>query len=978
VDTKTFLSRVTAPTDELLICIHKPDPTGNDPRGIFWQRGSYADLDDAVAAIAKWDAVPDQTVYFTVGRFAGHKYINDKGNERYHRYKHLATSFKALALDLDIGPDKPYATQREGWAAMQKALAFAKLPAPMVVSSGNGIHCYWPLTTAVSAAHWEKASIALRFALEDGGVQIDTSKIHDPTMVLRPVGTHHKKQFPWKDVRLVADCIDYEPIFLFGQLRNWFGRVPALISRTPRAGKSSVMAALKGDGDIVHEAVAGECAQLGALLASGGVADATGQPVSYSMWTRMVQFAGRCVDPAAAITDMGGKHAKFDLQEALDKRDSFGSGVPYCKTFNTTLSGVCTNCPHWGVITHPGQLSRQLVLEPPPGTDSVELPEGYFVQDGKVWMDEEKEVVNTLPDGKKSKATIRARVMVCPYIIHLVGIFTDHAYSTSTATIAVRYPLGNWQEHEMPLGLLAGRDFADFLINKQVFVVGQQTLDRTRTYLMRYLEMVQQQAPTGADFHAFGWQPDGSFLCGETLLGSPSGNTSRRLKGAAARYAEIIKPTGDRAEWVRATSLLDTPSANNMAAAMMIATVGILGTVPGNSSFIWALHSSKTTTGKTLSLHGACSLVGHPRSMLLNAKDTSNAVYKIRGTLNNLPCAMDEVTMLDDTVAVDICYNLSQGREKLSLTKDRDVREAVTWEGPTMMTCNISLYDKYESVMSQNDPVKARTFQFEQNDNVFITAHGNEYFDLVDKNYGWATPEIVAAVLAGGGKQAIWEKGLAAFERKFGFAWEPEERFYRTAVIESWILGTVAARLGLFAFDVDRVTRYMLGQVVHLRSRAQVTRLDAFDIIGQFMQEHHDSLIISREEYMQGVKGHENVLYPLPLRAVARLSVVYDTQHPLLPGSKLVINYQHLKRWLAKSKDSLPRLVAELQTAGALIAERDRVTLYKGCQSDNPGQAICIVININHPRFTIATNDVKVIQQSPITLAVVHGVGANP
>ena len=109
-----------------------------------------------------------------------------------------------------------------------------------------------------------------------------------------------------------------------------------------------------------------------------------------------------------------------------------------------------------------------------------------------------------------------------------------------------------------------------------LFIVGLQTLDRTRTYLMRYLEMVQQQAPTGADFHAFGWQPDGSFLCGEALLGSPTGNTSRRLKGAAARYAEIIKPTGDRAEWVRATSLLDTPAANNMAVAMMIVVVVLL------------------------------------------------------------------------------------------------------------------------------------------------------------------------------------------------------------------------------------------------------------------------------------------------------------------------------------------------------------------------------------------------------------------
>ena len=79
---------------------------------------------------------------------------------------------------------------------MLSAINKIGLPQPMVVSSGNGIHCYWTLTSPVGKDHWVKASTALRIALQENNVEIDTSKIHDPSMVLRPVGTHHKKQQP--------------------------------------------------------------------------------------------------------------------------------------------------------------------------------------------------------------------------------------------------------------------------------------------------------------------------------------------------------------------------------------------------------------------------------------------------------------------------------------------------------------------------------------------------------------------------------------------------------------------------------------------------------------------------------------------------------------------------------------------------------------------------------------------------------------
>lgn len=975
-----------SPTDEVVICTHKPDPTGKNPKGFFWDNGSFHDLDDAVAAIQRYDNQQEMTVYYSVGKFANHQYISEKtGKTRHHRYQHLATSFKTLALDLDCGPDKPYATQKDGWTAMVKALRAIGLPMPMVVASGNGIHCYWPLVDALPTDAWVEVSMALRLALEEHGVEIDTSKIHDPSMVLRPVGSHHKKQTPHKEVKCMADCPDYDIAMLRTTLSQWIGRMPAKPSAGVHKAKhtrSAAMSAVLDSGDINLEAVAASCAQVGALVASGGAKDAAGRATPYPVWILGLQLARKTVDPEAAVVSMGQHYPNFDLQESLDKMNSFEGGVPFCATWENACPTGCAGCPRKGTITNPGQLNRAVTLDPPPGMEEIKLPEGYFVEGGKVWMDEEQETTQTAADGKKVKVTALVKVMICPYEMHITGVYTDHEYTESTATLAVRYPLGNWKEHELPLSMLAvqGRDFAAYMINKQVYFMSNAVMERTRTFLMRYLDMVQQQSHTGTDFVAFGWQEDGSFLCGESLLGTPTGNVHRRLKGPAARYGKAIVTKGDRELWADATAMLDMPEANNIASAIMFSGVGVFGKAAGNACGIISYFSTETTTGKTLCLHAANSTFGDPRLLLLGPTDTANAIYRTRGTLNNLVATIDELTTLPSDAAVDLAYNFSEGREKLSLTQARELREPAIWQGPTLISCNSSLHGKYAEVMSQNSPVRVRTLELIHDDKTFVelpVRGGRAFFDAVHDNFGFFIPELVDYVIANGGQRKIWDAGSAAFDKKFQFAFEGQERFYRTDIIGAWITGMIGKKLGLIRFDVDRVIRYLLDRVTALRTKAIVEATDAFDTVGQFLQEHHDKILFANEEYVSGGKGKEVVQYPVPQTAVARLTLVSDASNPVMPGSRMAINTATFKKWLSRNRDSFDRIINGLHQAGALSGTNVRVTMYKGCHGQTPAQAFCFILNINHPRFANAFAGGKAYQPSPVALAVLQG-GATP
>jgi hypothetical protein len=93
----------------------------------------------------------------------------------------------------------------------------------------------------------------------------------------------------------------------------------------------------------------------------------------------------------------------------------------------------------------------------------------------------------------------------------------------------------------------------------------------------------------------------------------------------------------------------------------------------------------------------------------------------------------------------------------------------------------------------------------------------------------------------------------------------------------------------------------------------------------------------------------------------------------VLPGSLIYINYTAFRKWLSRTRDGVDRVVRELQLAGGLISPRERVTLFKGCPNRNPGQAQCVVVNLNHPRFINALTGTNAKAQSPITLAVLQG-----
>lgn len=994
MDTKTFLSRVSAAVDDLVICLWKPDPSGKTKNGIFWNVGAYNDYDAAVATIQKWDAHQDWTVYYAVGRMKDNSFTKADGKIGYRRTKEFATWFKAICFDLDIGGK--YATQREGYAAVITATQSMGLPAPMVVSSGRGIHFYWPLDTAIERDHWERVSIALRLALAEHSVEIDTSKIHDASMVLRPVGTAHKKQVPWKTVNLLEDTPgseDYHIAEMEVPLSKWVGQAQPKPAGKPR--QSAVSAAILKNCNLDVPALGKKCQQIAALLSSGGEFDANGKHVSEPLWRASLGIAAYAPDQEAAMMLLCSKHPDFDHAANMAKMSAWTAAPTSCGEFDKHCPGVCGTCAYKGIAS-PATINEEAIVPPATPTAVVAaaagitpanaMPPEYYVSNGAIYKDVEKDTKSVDAAGKPIIVTTLVKTLVCPYEIHVLGMYHDVwgpravAGTKATATLSVKYPMDGTVEHEIPIADITngGKDLSTYLGNKQIFITSAATAELTRGYLMNYLARVQSLMPSGVDFGHFGWQDDGSFLCGHTLLGSPTANIMHRLKDTAKQYSGVIQPFGNRDQWADLTKVVDEPGGEYLGVSLLTACIGALGNVSGAGTPIISFVSTEGGNGKTLALRfGNSAFMEAHEKHLFNPRDTLNNLFHRLGVLGDLSGSMDEYTTIPDPIlAANLAYEISSGREKGRLTKEGIARKPEEWRAPMRLTANRSLLDMFDQAQSQDEPLRMRTLEFTLQNRAFVDAHGRHVHNTLAETYGHAMPEIIEAVIAMGGKDAVWKNGFTAFEKKFKTAFKSEERFRHNTIALCYIIGMIGRKIGIFRFDIERIINFMIAKMLACRESNTVTKQDAVDIVGQFMQEYNHQLIVTRRE--QGKV--EQVQFPVPDVACMRMEIVYDAKNAVLPGSTLAINNTIFKAWLRRTRDSLGRLTTELEGMKALAESNHRVTIYKGCQKQNPGQAFCMLLDLTHPRMAAVLSGRPVPVTSPaaaiLNTGLQHASGA--
>jgi hypothetical protein len=172
-------------------------------------------IDEMVVIATRLDKTK-QDAYFACASFKQESYVNEKGKTQYRTAENAGWA-KSFWFDIDCGADKAakgkgYVTTEEAELALQNFTEAVGLPLSVVVLSGGGLHCYWPLKETITKDNWKPIADKLKMLAQRPEIRLlaDDSRTSDIASVLRPVGTHNWK--PDRGGNEVTLKIDAAPI----------------------------------------------------------------------------------------------------------------------------------------------------------------------------------------------------------------------------------------------------------------------------------------------------------------------------------------------------------------------------------------------------------------------------------------------------------------------------------------------------------------------------------------------------------------------------------------------------------------------------------------------------------------------------------------------------------------------------------------------------------------------------------------------
>ena len=263
-------------------------------------------------------------------------------------------------LDLDVGDDeKKYDTQADAIRALWAFCEELGLLKPIVVSSGYGVHCYWPMGEDVRPHAWKLTAELLKKATQKWGLKVGQTRTADSASVLRRVGTHNrKKPEEPKKVKIVArgDGDGGHPQFHM-RLEAFVGEDVVLGSGPDIEG--SVNPRLAGDNSDLSgpppeyrpsdaNKIADKCAIIGEMRDTGGNIPEPHWHDAIGVLARTVQGGGVCHEWSKGYAGYSHRETQGKIDRALGL-----SGPTTCQKLSDHRPDVCNACPYWQKITSP-------------------------------------------------------------------------------------------------------------------------------------------------------------------------------------------------------------------------------------------------------------------------------------------------------------------------------------------------------------------------------------------------------------------------------------------------------------------------------------------------------------------------------------------------------------------------------------------------------------------------------------------------
>lgn len=801
-----------------------------------------------------------QHVFFALATFDPVVLTLKKDRRTAHNSRYL----KSLFIDMD-----GYASKKEAASALSAFLERTGLDAfgtPWVVASGGGLHCYWALEAPVETAQWVPVARALKRLCKQESLAIDMNVTDDAARVLRVPGTRNfKPKYPEpRPVKLLVEgcTVPFEAFsqHIFSLVGEPEPAMPTLslpgtrptttatgvklVENSAVRFKTILMRTKDGDG----------CAQLAHYV--NNAKDEGMEP----LWRGWLSQAKYCADGDRAAKWLSDLHP-YDAQRMQTKLREIKGPYP-CLKFDSENPGVCQKCPHFGKITNPLALGRELVADnapkeieiTPADPDDPEAPpitvvrptppKGYsYGANGGVYVDKMVEEA----DGTKRKK----QVLVLPYDLFVVDLLNKEG--EHTVHMVANRP-NKAIDILMPQRYAVSKDECVKALAQQNIIAAFGPGNDVNLY--EYVRACVVDASTSKQPilvpQQYGWQEDGSFVYSGRVF-RPDGTSRTVPMPDLANLTRNTRSQGTLEGWRKLPQMLIKRKLYDHLAIASIAFGAPLMRFTQMSALTFHAGSTDSGTGKSLALSLLNSVWGHP-IRYRTGKSTSPVTMQQRmGNLNSLPFTSDEIThksRQDMEWFPGFIFDASegQGKEKSEVHHNRERINNVSWFTLLLLTSNTHMHDYMSGARNHTSQGELlRMLEWTPEVKLEWSPEEEDLLKSLSNHYGVAGERYVKWLVQ---NQELARSITLKVIAKIKVDWQMggDERFWAAGcgcVIAGAILAS-SKYADIIDLPVDGIIDSLHKMVIKARKIVKSGARTAEDVLNAFTREHFGSFVVLR------------------------------------------------------------------------------------------------------------------------------------
>lgn len=811
--------------------------------------------------IARAQENSGRDLYFAVSGYSEGWHQNPYNPERQSlRTQRNSCSQKAFWLDLDVGvEDNKYNSAQDAVDAVCTFSNSIGLPFPTMISSGNGVHCYWVLDRSITTDEWKPLAKRLQKATEEMGLKADPSRTADSASVLRVPGTYN-----WKDpnnpkpVSSIHDG-DIVPVSLMHQVldsyevsegvSNPFGDViiPPHIKQVLDSGAHGFDWLLKTE--LVDTAMIVEnCRQVREC--------GTSSRASWLGAFTIICHGENGREWAHKLSSGDPRYSPEDTDYQYTDMSSGQYGPMRCETFEANDPDKCKGCPFYRQIASPISLGKNLKKVAP---ELVEVG-------GDPLEDEEQEVENTLvatsgqlmlsdfrgythdggavfytppPKGEK----VFPPQLLFPYVPRPLYILVETENKLQSLFYMWEITHNNRKTVVKLPHTEVGSQAKMITWLASVWLLPDPGLHRQAyEYMSVYLRELQTRLPTITKHDRFGWGTGTlsngdkipTFVLGEYILTPNNPPSEVEFDGFMLDYAQnTLGSKGTIEGWkegLKAYNKTDYWAWFGICLGFAAPLMKLFNNSAQNG--IVNFYSNESGTGKSTLQAAIGSIWGHPKDQMITVS-THNARLELMGMRKNLPMIMDEITGIEGRELSELIFNMANGTGKLRLNNDSSLKEVKKWETISITSANNTLLDRLLAMSSTREGEQMRAIDVY----VPVATKSREEFDskfnLISENYGVAGHKFIQTILD---RPKLYEALPGLLQAKAtDISNKASHRFWANTIAAAIIAGGITNTLGLTDINLVELEKYamevMLKQSATLNSSKETPIMVLTDYI---------------------------------------------------------------------------------------------------------------------------------------------------